>query len=412
MNLAKSGRIIIIDNDLEAEALPIMKALAKYKAPFIYFSGDHADLPSEPYKGIRYVFLDIELIPGTTDNMIPTTCFSVLDSVVAKDNGPYVIIFWSKHVEHIDKILSYCESENKRPIAYIDLEKSECIVGGKCDLEIIERKLQSKLAKLGAFTVFSQWENMVNDSSMEFINRIIPDEEDWSGVSSRLFHHLYRSYVGKNVRSDSAEQFKIACELLNISFLDELSSNAKSIKLPSGFKLQNSPIDLNQICNLNSSLFYDFRSAEIDSGTAFKRVDNKLRDSLGSNIFKESMKPEDFYPCDIVITPMCDIAQNKVFQNSSNKLHRIISGIVVTMPDDDLVNFRKRIKSSADSSFLLHPFNLNGNKSVVIIHFATLSCKYDNEISGTHLFTIKNELLFDLQSKVSNHVNRLGNYQM
>ena len=46
------------------------------------------------------------------------------------------------------------------------------------------------------------------------------------------------------------------------------------------------------------------------------------------------------------------------------------------------------------------------------LHYATISFISESKFIGEPIFELKRDLLFDLQAKAANHVNRLGNYQL
>ena len=43
--------------------------------------------------------------------------------IISKDNGPYVIIFWTQHKEAIRYVLENCNTEKIPPVASVDLKK-------------------------------------------------------------------------------------------------------------------------------------------------------------------------------------------------------------------------------------------------------------------------------------------------
>ena len=59
----RTGRVIVIDDKL-GEALPLIKALWLRGIPVTFCSGQPDEFPSEPYRGMRLVFLDLHLIEG------------------------------------------------------------------------------------------------------------------------------------------------------------------------------------------------------------------------------------------------------------------------------------------------------------------------------------------------------------
>jgi hypothetical protein len=146
----------------------------------------------------------------------------------------------------------------------------------------------------------------------------------------------------------------------------------------------------------------------------------------------------------MIVTPSCDIAHRKYLYNQK-KCYRIIYGLLI--PVADYVQVEKSLKPSwiekkkqnliteltqkgsrkefidtvnrffkgstqRDSLFRIEPFwnEEKGQLYILIFHFGSLSSVWwdDNDVPQFE-FAIKEHLAFDIQSKLANHVNRLGN---
>ena len=100
MELPKNGSIVIIDDKIN-EAIPLMTALAKRGVAYIYYDGKPRNYPEETLDSVRFVFLDMHLdevagAAGGNKNIV-SSLIGGLDAVVGEDNGPYIIMVWSKH---------------------------------------------------------------------------------------------------------------------------------------------------------------------------------------------------------------------------------------------------------------------------------------------------------------------------
>jgi hypothetical protein len=266
-------------------------------------------------------------------------------------------------------------------------------------------------------------------ASKKFVNNFsshIPLDEKWSQGTSALFYQLYRAYVDKQTIEDPKEQFKCACHLMNRSFLDTLENEIMtSDNLPGTFKLANGG-QLEGIvkANLNTSLFIreNLLSRPTTGCVYHEKIvkENKyVLDSLINMVFKSSKIPENHSFCKIIITPECDIAQNKLLRPATegNKpafpaLHRIVYGVYFEINPEDLKNEKDRIKGSGSALFEIGPFWHENKFYHLIIHFGTISFQPENMFPEELLFSLQRDLLFDLQSKAANHVNRLGNYML
>lgn len=493
MPLSNGGKVVVIDNELEKEALPLMVSLGKKGIPYLYFSGDKNYLPVNPLVGIRFVFLDIELFPGIMGKNIASACANVLKTIISIDNGPYVIIFWSKHTEHILDILSYCEKVDISPVAYLDLEKSDCFTQKKIDpIDYITEKIEYKLENLGALNFFIEWENIIHKSINTFVYSISKIEDsnksesgdtktfkplldidceesttspkiaidvNWDERLILMFSKLFISYSEEGDDFTNKEKMSSVYQMINSSFIDTIQLNcdkaessieffnrynikkdffericckvtsldkydSSSMKDINNFFVEtegfykkiddisknnlnkinaslnhivNSVIGFNSIAKLNSALFLNFtKNQTITTGNIYSIKEISIKESLCLSMGFDHDK------CKIVsilLTPSCDIAQKKAIA------HRLVYGIISN----------EKCTKDSESLFKIGPYwdsNNPGIKYLIInlqtIHMLTIEQHKKLKID----FTIKRDLLFDLQSKAASHVNRLGNFQM
>ncbi len=117
MHLPKSGRIVLIDDKAD-EAQPLISSFAINAIPHLYYDGRPEGLPETPLDGIRFVFLDIELqgMQGQNDKTKASALVGRLKKIISISNGPYVIIFWTKHGEVIQRVLENCTSASIPPV--------------------------------------------------------------------------------------------------------------------------------------------------------------------------------------------------------------------------------------------------------------------------------------------------------
>ena len=125
LNLPQSGRVVVID-DKSNEGFPLIKVLSKDKISVTYFTGRKEELPEQPFLDVRLVFLDIVLegAEGTDDKTKLSIATGVIKGIVHKDNGPFILVAWTKHKELIEEMEKRLKKEKYRPIA-VDLQKYE-----------------------------------------------------------------------------------------------------------------------------------------------------------------------------------------------------------------------------------------------------------------------------------------------
>lgn len=415
MQLSTSGRVVLID-DTADEALPLMSAFGKNAIPYTYYDGRPDGLPDAPSEGIRFVFLDIELqgMEAQNEKTIASALVNRLRKIISTSNGPYAIIFWTKHNEIITQILENCSTASISPVAWVDLEKAQCrTTDGKYDISIISTKLKNKLEAIGAFRLYVEWENILHLASKRFIHdfsKLVPSGDNWSAGTSALFYKLYKAYVGKNEITDQTEQFKCSSLLMNNSFLDTLQEHSSEyLTLPGEYKLTGGDVDTATLAKLNTYLFLNSSSLPRPmTGYVYLEENENVKASIVKDVFKEDQVPNNISLCKVVVTPLCDIAQNKVLKfkinEIENKIHRIIYGLLLPSPN----NSTKR----SEAQFKIGPFWHEDKSWIIILHFSTLTFQHEGELNGEHLFYLRRDLIFDIQSKAANHVNRLGNLQM
>lgn len=413
MPLSKSGRVAIVDDKYE-EVAPLMQALGKQGVPYLYYNGNVKTLPEQVIAGIRFVFLDIELdgMEGQNEKSKASKIVGVLKKLIGVSNEPYVIIFWTTHHNVIDKVLENCKSKGIPPVASIDLDKADYLTGID-SIQKITEALDSKLKDIGAFQLYTEWENLIHSSASQVVgefSEIAKEEtgEMWSKKTASLFFTLYKNYVDKNITNDNSEKFKLSCHLLNRNFLGLLESNtALKLMLPEGLKIDQA-MKLSDIekAKLNKTLFIgDSLSSKPSTGDIYieKNNDGLLKD-LEKAMFK-SDAPSDCQLCKVVLTPECDIAQNKTMKVSSGEkevaVHRVVYGLLCTKKDNNKSGSRYRVGP------------IEHEKKIIYLYFffAMLEACKESDFHGAPLFTMKRDLCFDLQSKAANHVNRLGEYQ-
>lgn len=427
MQISNGGKVVLID-DTADEALPLMTAFGKNAIPYLYFDGKPENLPQSPMEGVRFVFLDIELqgMQGQSDKTKASALVGRLKKIISVTNGPFVIIFWTKHSEVIDKIIENCNVASITPKAWVDLDKISCKESdGSIKIEKLSKKIKEKLKHLGAFKLYVEWENVVHSATNKFVTQFsdhIPADEDWCKGTSSLFHKLYTSLTDEQRTRDQLLQFKSACFLLNRSFLDTLQGlTSKDLRLPDDFRLEKGNITSATLAKLNTSLFLiDAILDKPATGYVYIEKDAAIKSLLVDNSFKKGKTPAESELCTIIVTPECDIANEKTLQFFTKDdppvchcVHRVVYGIIYPMSCNTFAEEKKLLENKGETSrFQIGPFWFRDKKFIIVINFASLSFKSESKIKSKPIFGLRRDLMFDLQSKAANHVNRLGNFQL
>ncbi len=421
MQLSKNGKVVIVDN-VFTEAKPLLDVLNMNQIPYLYFDGKVDSLPETPCKGIRFVFLDIALegMDGADTKTKASAIVGILEKIISKDNGPYAIIFWTKHPEVIERTLKNCQIRGIKPVISLDLDKSECKEGETYSLKAILEKLKTKAEKLGPYSLYIMWENIAADSGTEFINsfaNIFEFDDNWSENTRHLFYRLYKAYTEKNEVSDDKDKILCVLQLINRSFKDLLDNNTVNCREKLNlFEFPSTPTDeeekrtfsqkINEIISdeiiakINNSLFIidnpDFSQL---STVVFKYADEELKNIFLDKCFEKisEVAKASAQLCRLVITPQCDICQDKAI------LHRVLYGIIFN--EDDATKCRK------GPLFPFGPFYFHDSSKSIVFHLQSITtCKKDELCSKEVLFGLRKDLFFDIQANSANHVNRHGNF--
>jgi hypothetical protein len=234
-NLPTNGRVVVIDDKIEEEALPLIEALSRKGVPVHCFSGRGSSLPKEPINGIRLIFLDFLLEGMDFDNDTADVVKSlkpVVERLIDHKNGPFILIGWTRTPQHINALV---DSLEVKPIAVIDMEKADCFSDSTKIMEKIETKIFQKLESLKSLNLLFAWENLVNDSAGEIVNEYVSmtgamyDENNLRQTILRMAS----AHTGRNIdQIDNHGIVKHAFGVLNTTLSDRIDYFTISDLLP------------------------------------------------------------------------------------------------------------------------------------------------------------------------------------
>lgn len=139
------------------------------------------------------------------------------------------------------------------------------------------------------------------------------------------------------------------------------------------------------------------------------------------------------------MTPSCDLAHKKFLKNQDMEIHRVVYGLLIENIDEkyeelfsyhhmvskdkakinectdipeklkEMLN-KRIIERKPENLFSIQPFLTSKKQvSIILFNFSTIMSKEINLKDINFIFKMKENLTFDLQSKLANHINRLGN---
>lgn len=450
--LPQNGRIAIIDNEIN-EALPLIRVLSKNQLPYTFIKGDDVTyLPDSPSNDIRILFLDLNLLSSRTASLkeVKSILASTLKRVISTKNYPYTLIYWSKQEKEYASVVEELfegELKNIAPIKLVPFIKSDFFPNfgedeQETDKDIIT-ELETILESMSSYSYILNWENQVHrsaDATLQEIFRNYHQLNNWTNNADYIIKALGEAYLGKHyVDALPEDKIKGSHKAFNNIFIDtmELSIMKTSVLNPIELSPDETQIkkeiinaDINARLNLSTDshsicepgvLFEcDFEEPVIFGGilnqilAIFKiksniKINNpNIDDNVVNREVKEKTKTikEDikktWKKIGVVVTPLCDYAQKK------KALDRVVKGVLIE------ARYREFIDDKSDAIFISPTIRFNDKTYILIIdyrYFETLKLSEELKISESKyiaLFRVRHQLLAEIQSKLSRHINRQG----
>jgi hypothetical protein len=235
----RTARVAVID-DVRDEAFPLIQGLGRRGIGCVYVPGDKLEeLPSEPIRGLRLVFLDMELGVGGTSKQIATSLIGVMKKVVAEKTSPIAIVAWTDHPEHIEEFKKALASElpNLRLGLVENITKPFETVGGRRQIDATEalRQVGELLSKHEPMGLLWAWEELVHHASSE-TTQVLGEvasalassggasggstRDEWLAALRSVIKELIRSGAGRH--DDQASEAAAFLGLMNFLHLDRL----------------------------------------------------------------------------------------------------------------------------------------------------------------------------------------------
>lgn len=426
-----NGRIAIVDDVIE-QALPLMRVLSKNNIPYVFYQGNNVDfLPEESENDIRILFLDLNLLGGRDANPkeIRSVLFNTIKKIISPNNYPYVLILWSRQENEYKEMLEELFSNELKQCAPITIQnfiKSDFFPNFS-EIEENEEKeylildeLKKIILALPAYSYLMQWENCVHNSADATIQDLFHDYhslENWRNNANCILSMFANSYLEKKYEiSSPQEKAKASLLFLNDVYNDTLESNVSNVLFTNAVDLScEVPDDYRNdiIAKINGCILFsnEFESVH-QPGCVFCVNQTETTIKYFHEIFNSSfcrnglankdaklMKQEIYkslQPCEIVVTPACDYAQNKM------KYDRIVHGVIID------AEYRPYIDFKSEAIYISPIFEFESRKRIIVLNFRYFVTNRINDIEAKILFRVRTSLLAEIQSKLARHINRQG----
>lgn len=428
-----NGRIAIVDDNVN-QALPLMRVFAKNNIPYVFYKGnDITYLPEAPENDIRILFLDLNLLGGleVPSKNIRATLISLIKHIISPTNYPYILILWSRQEKEYGDLLSEIfntELNKCAPIGIFNYVKSDFFPSfaeeedsdNPVDDNKILEELNKILLQLPAYSHLMQWENCVHASADATIQDIFHDfhnPSEWHNNANYILDSFARSYLEKHY-TDAAPENKTKASLMFLDdvYYDTLESEIRKLDLSRAYELQHH-IDENTqekvIAKINERILLSkvVESVRQPGSVLFPTLTEeclKHYHELFNNSFNKKdlenkqakLLKEDIYktlqPCDVVVTPACDYAQNKI------KYDRIVQGVIVES------KYRQYIDSKSEAIYISPVFKYNDMSCILVLNFRYFFTSNLSENPTKPTLKLRNRVLAEIQSKLARHINRQG----
>lgn len=205
-----SNRVLVID-DRPEDGEAVARRLWQDQVPNCFIKYDEHTLENinNTFHGIRVIFQDIKLIPGTgtPNNADYGAAAQLLDSLLKENNGPWLMVAWSTWAEDPEEGQLYAQQlfdylleklpVGKSPRDFIVLDKKPYTVDGDHgvvkseegdnslsveDKQDFLEKVKSSYEKSSPINALSQWERDVGSCASSVVNELWAMTKGLAGV--------------------------------------------------------------------------------------------------------------------------------------------------------------------------------------------------------------------------------------
>ncbi len=448
--LPKNGSIVIID-DVYSEAAPLMSFFSKNSCPYLYYTGDFGELPGVPNKEVRIVFLDFNLLPAITGaHSTNTQILSILDKIIGDDNGPYLLVVWSKNhsdaeslkAEIVEKIKTNHARGVLLPFNTLSLEKSDFFARDNETYEFIDGKEQelsdkinSKLNSAKFLNYLLSWENALGESSKDTVsqatNAISSISQDSDDYPKHFISVLAKTLLDKKLSLSSTDEKikasynslskvhlnlfenkfeKIDTTQINVEIENDYSPNFSDVNIGA----INSWLNINYLNNNSHKGKVVQKSGFSSSGLIDTTKDGRELNEIITCIREENATENYVYKeVELEISPDCDVAQNK------RTFYRLVSGCQISKDLFEKLSHRRTgyFKNSFPISFFKSGELLVKIENEMIPSFFIFNLSQIKTISvgvadyfddSLYICNFNNDLLSSIKIQLSNNIQKHG----
>lgn len=450
-------KVVAIDND-QAELDIAIKGLVRANIPLLPIKYDDlegiGETVSSPLKGVRLVFCDINLneLNGTLNaSQVTGIIAQLLKDLISSDNGPYVLVFWSKHPTLVDDIKQQIHEryidvpspaiigmldKNALPVDFLDTENQ------RRNVEFFLQELNKIVSQSPVMELLLRWESICTSAASQTTNNLYQlalPEPSWASIGSDVepvgyvVKRIAEETVGsKNLAGKSSVALKEGLIPIlhdNLSKIEDEQFDRSTERI---IESENSIGTGGVIDNVSLNSFYhiDFNHLSSTERGSFIKInieDNAIFESLfkhnWSSIFSEfydqSFYREYVQRCRfgqeppiktklirnasvvglIEISPSCDHAQNK------QRNHRYLLTVLIPYEHECVTSK----KGDHQGVHVLPPVNIRGASYSPRVNFRyVVGLNSDHQILQAPLFRLREQILNEVTFKYAQHASRPG----
>lgn len=435
----RGARVIVVDDD-EKEAMPILKAFSKKGISTAFFDGTLRSLPAKSSRlsGVRLAILDMDLIGGRVDERSKASALvKYLENILNPENGPYVMLVWTNHPELKDLVENYLFSDKAipTPILTMMVTKAECKNRrGNFNLAQISSKLDDALKQFSPLLLMQAWEGKCFKAATDVTNALsglaIGNADDltkwrdfWKANLLQIMCSMAKAERGQTLDADSC-LFSLYGSL-NPLHADRMESEIS--KLSGVFRNKSNEIlsasrdfDVKSKAKVNSMMHLAFQNLEFfAAGNMYIFPSNRKPKWLPSgyqlleDFAQRQATPEETarkiseisdvsIPALIEASAVCDHAQKNI------RIARFIFGLIVPVSE------RKKLNVRAGFIWEFGPISLEKKIAPSGVYYFYFSARHmltldiRQAVKLKAIARLRGEAFADLQAWFASHATRPG----
>lgn len=409
----ESNRIIVVD-DKKDELSLIANEFNKKGIGCRTIEYDGFDFPEHPFTGVRIAFFDINLTSANDDSQRFSVLRDAICKYISKDNGPYVLIFWTNQRDWKDKFIDYVNRDKSdsnilrkhlKPFYVSTIDKTS--ISNDNTLEkMLHEEFDNKMVEL--CLNFDRQLLISSNLTISKLLSIIPIDDEWGRPYSyeNNFKNLFskiaiESYGLENAKNNVSQAINdaiipiIAASMPSTNLWNEYL-NLNSITAKDVDKL----IESDAINKLNGFFFIDNKKSFDRRGcviklkeSEFEKITRKSFQDWKKDEFGDDKTIDNAYPIAIEISPACDDCQN----NPRN--FKYLLGIASN---------KIKLKKKRDCFLSLAQFCYDRNEYQIVLDFNYIVVNIQESQYDSILFNLKKEIMDMIGNRYANHISRIG----